>query len=279
VHPDADQARAGYESRNPSYCDPYPKPELLVAVSHFEALCGFADPAVTAEVLTELRVAALQPVITALRSTEPSTALAGALAHLLGWPEARRADLVNEVVASGHPMAMRLAKGHPRDIGVVVGMLLNHVSLEPGQAIFMPAGNVHAYLNGVAVEIMGASDNVLRAGLTTKRVDPAELMRLVRYEVLSDPLFPAQPLGPGLAAWRPPVPEFTLFRGRSSRQAPVTLPGDGPRIVLCVSGTASLRGGGAPTTIGAGHGVFLGAHEPAVEVCGDADVFQASTAA
>src|SRR5690606_3738536 len=128
-----------------------------------------------------------------------------ALALLLNWPAERRAALVDAVTATGHPLAVRLAQQYPGDIGAVAALLLNHGRLAPGEAVFMPAGNVHAYLGGASVEIMGASDNVLRAGLTVKQIDPPELMRLVRYEVLDDPRFPATPVGPGLTAWRPPV--------------------------------------------------------------------------
>jgi mannose-6-phosphate isomerase len=202
-------------------------------------------------------------------------ALSHALALLLNWPQSQRPELVGAVSATGHPLAERLAEQYPGDIGVVVALLLNHVRLEPGEAIFMPAGNVHAYLRGAGVEIMGASDNVLRAGLTVKPVDAPELMRLVRYEVLDEPRFPPTVLGPGLTAWRPPVGEFGLVRAIATAGAPVTLPGGGPRIVLGLRGAASLQPGDASVTLRPGHAVFLGADEPAVEVTGDAEVYQA----
>ena len=74
---------------------------------------------------------------------------------------------------------------------MLVALLLNHVRLAPGEAIWMPAGNLHAYLRGAGVEIMAASDNVLRGGLTPKRVDVDELLRVLRFEVLDDPVLPA----------------------------------------------------------------------------------------
>jgi mannose-6-phosphate isomerase len=275
VHPDAAAAREGFGIRA-GYTDPYPKPELLVALTGFEALCGFRDPAHTADELADLRVPALVPVVETLRTGEVAQRLRAAMSLLLGWPAPERAALVADVVATGHPLTVRLAQRHPADVGVVVALLLNHLRLRPGDAVFMPAGNVHAYLGGAGVEIMGASDNVLRAGLTVKPVDPAELLRLVRYEVLADPIFPATAIGPGLTAWRPPVEEFTLVRGTPPADAPVTLPGDGPRVATCLRGVAALQAGGSAVTLRAGRAVFLAAGEPPLTVTGDTVVFQAS---
>jgi mannose-6-phosphate isomerase len=279
VHPDAEQAEAGFAAGSSSYTDPYPKPELLVAVTPFEALCGFRDPDETADELAGLAVPALAPVVSALRAGSPEQRLRQALSLLLCWPEAELGGLVTDVAATGHPLAVRLAAHFPGDIGIVVALLLNHLQLAPGEAVFMPAGNVHAYLSGAGVEIMGASDNVLRAGLTPKHIDAAELMRLVRYEVLPDPRFPSTPLGPGLLEWSPPVREFRLVSGRPAADAgAVQLPGGGPRIVVCLRGEARLCAGPATLTLSPGRAAFVAAEEPAVEVTGDADVYQASPA-
>jgi mannose-6-phosphate isomerase len=272
VHPDTDQAQAGYALSPGTYTDPYPKPELLVAVTPFEALCGFRDPSAAADELASLGVPALAPVVELLCAGEADARLRAALRALLTWPAQAREDLMAAVAASGHPLGARLAVQFPGDIGAVVALLLNHVRLAPGDAVFMPAGNVHAYVYGCGVEIMGASDNVLRAGLTVKGLDPAELMRIVRYEVLEDPVFPATVLGPGLTGWSPPVDEFRLVRATG----PATLPNGGPRVVVCMRGVASLRSGDEQVLLAAGASVFVGADEPPVEVAGDADVFQAS---
>jgi mannose-6-phosphate isomerase len=280
VHPDAAQARAGFDREEAAapairtYSDPYPKPELLVALTPFEALCGFRDPDVIAAELDGLGVAALSSVIEALRTGSVAQRLERALAMLLDWPVATRGDLVSSVVAA-HPLARRLASDYPADLGVVVALLLNHCHLRPGEAVFMPAGNVHAYLHGAGVEIMAASDNVLRCGLTGKHVDAAELRRIVRYEVLADPIYAPTVLGPGLTGWRPPVAEFSLVRAVVSAGAAVTLPGEGPRIVICVRGEATLR---ADTTsvLPSGRAVYIAADAPSLDVSGDAEIFQAT---
>jgi mannose-6-phosphate isomerase len=140
----------------------------------------------------------------------------------------------------------------------------------------MPAGNLHAYLHG-AGEIMAASDNVLRGGLTPKHIDPAELMRVLRYETLAQPLFAPVTLGPGVVCWQPGVAEFVLVRASVAEGASVRLPGTGPRIVLCVRGAAQLYAGTTPRRpLPAGEAVFVAANEPPIEVSGDGVVFQAA---
>jgi mannose-6-phosphate isomerase len=269
AHPDAAQAAEGHARDPGTYADPYHKPELLVALDEFEALCGFRDPLATAELLAGLDVAALLPLVDVLHGK----GLRGAVELLLGLPPAERVSLVDSV-AGAHPLAGDLAARYPGDVGVVLALLLNHVTLRPGEAVFMPAGNLHAYLRGLGVEVMAASDNVLRGGLTPKKVDPPELMRLLRYEVLDDPVVRPVSAGEGLVTWPTPVPEFSLVRAVPAPSA--TLPGAGPRIVVCVAGTARLRTGESSLLLGSGEAVFVTPEEPPVTVTGDATVFQAS---
>jgi mannose-6-phosphate isomerase len=275
VHPDADQAAAGFAAEEAAgvrasernYVDSSHKPELLVAVEPFEALCGFRDPRASASLLESLGVTAFAPAIAALHRGD----LRAGLELLLTSPP----ELVAELVATGQPLAARLGAQYPTDPGVAVALLLNQVTLQPDEAVFMPAGNLHAYLSGFGVEVMAASDNVLRGGLTPKRVDVPELLRLVRYEVLEDPVVRPVRLAPGLLTWPAPVAEFALVKA----VGPAVLPGHGPRIVCCLRGPAGLSTGGAWQSLGGGEAVFVGASEPAVRVDGsDAVVVQAAPA-
>jgi mannose-6-phosphate isomerase len=275
AHPDAEQARAGHATDPTTYVDAYHKPELLVAVEPFEALCGFRHPNASAELLDRLGVPALAPVVAALRTGSVVDRLRAAVRLLMHWPAPERADLVAAVRAAGPALAARLADLYPDDIGVIVALLLNHVWLRPGDAVFMPAGNLHAYLGGVGVEIMAASDNVLRGGLTPKRVDPPELLRVLRYEVLADPVLRPEPVGPGLSTWSTPAAEFRLVRADLTADG-TTLPGAGPRIVVCLGGKAGLAPGGV--TLAPGEAVFVPAAAPPVRASGPAVVFQASVA-
>lgn len=256
AHPDADQARAGHAADPVNYVDPYHKPELLVALSEFEALCGFRDPVESAAALAAFGVPALEPVVAALR-TGPA-GLREAVRLLLSWPEAERAGLVAGVLsaeAAGPDavLARALAVDYPADPGVLVALLLHHVWLAPGEAIWMPAGNLHAYLRGTGVEIMAASDNVLRGGLTPKRVDVDELLRVLRFEVLGEPVVAPVPVAPGVVTWPVPVEDFALHRVEvAAGDAGVRLALPGPRVVLCRAGKLAVDDGVGTVTLGPG---------------------------
>ncbi|SCE68854.1 mannose-6-phosphate isomerase, class I [Micromonospora chokoriensis] len=287
AHPDAEQARAGYaaEEGRPegerNYSDPHHKPELLVALTPFEALCGFRDPTESAEALAAFGVPELEPVVAALR-TGPA-GLRTAVRTLLGWPVAERAALLDSVLASpadgpDAELVHRLAKAYPADPGALVALLLHHVRLVPGEGIWMPAGNLHAYLSGCGVEIMAASDNVLRGGLTPKRVDVDELLRVLRFEVLDDPVRAAQPVGPGVEWWPVPVDDFALHHVRVDAAVPtVTLPLPGPRVVLCGGGSITVDdGAGAVTLVSGQAAIGTAAGEP-LRISGVGDAYVATS--
>ncbi|MEV4509506.1 mannose-6-phosphate isomerase, class I [Dactylosporangium sp. NPDC049525] len=283
AHPTLAQARAAHAAGHPSYVDGWHKPEMLVALTDFDALCGFRDPAVTAADLAALGVAGLEETVGALRQDDKAAALHDAVRGLLGKPDAR---LVEEVVAAcaarggAYSLAVELAERYPGDAGVIVAMLLNRVRLRQGEAVWMPAGNLHAYLRGVGVEIMAASDNVLRGGLTPKHVDVEELLRVLRFEVLDDPVTRPVDVAPGLVTWPVPVEDFTLHRalvGPGGGAAAVRLPGGGPRIVLCVRGAVRIDDGVVPVTLAAGQAAFAPATRRELAVSGEGDVFQAAT--
>jgi mannose-6-phosphate isomerase len=284
AHPDAAQARAGYAAGNPSYVDPYHKPELLVAVSEFVALCGFRAPEVSARALHALGVPALEPVVAGLAGPGPvEERLRAAVTALLTWPVAGRAELVSAVAAAGPGEVPELATRYPDDLGVVVSLLLNRVVLAPGEAIWMPAGNLHSYLRGTGVEVMVASDNVLRGGFTPKRVDVNELLRVLRFEVLAEPVrrpVPVgpgadPPVGPGVETWPVPVPDFALHRVtvRGDRRE---VPAAGPRIALCLSGEVGVDDGAGAVTLVAGEAAFATAGSSRLAIAGHGEVFVAA---
>lgn len=281
AHPDSAQAAAGFAAQEAAgiprdaphriYVDPYHKPELLVAVEEFEALCGFREPDDAASALESFGVESLAPVVRALRTGTPQQRLRTATELLTGWPEADRAGLVSSVATAASRMStseaglvVDLAGRYPDDVGVLVALLLNHVRLSPHEAVWMPAGNLHTYLVGVGVEIMAASDNVLRGGLTPKHVDVPALREVLRYEVLSEPVLRPVTVAPGLLTWRVPVEEFVLHEAVLGSDRPdVTLPAGGPRIVLCLRGAARLHTRRAPAgvEVGAGQAVFVPASD------------------
>lgn len=274
AHPDTDQAAAGYAAEQAAgvpwnaphrrYVDPYHKPELLVAVRAFRALCGFQEPAESAELLAG--VAPLAPVVATLRTGD----LRGAVRWLMEHPEP--AELVR-AAADVSDLGEELAAAYPRDVGVVVALLLNQLTLKPGEAIFMPAGNLHAYLGGVGVEIMAASDNVLRGGLTRKYVDVPELLRVLRFEPLPDPVRRPVRVGPGVETWPAPAAEFALHRIRLAGDVErVALGEPGPRTVVCLAG--EVRAG--DLRLRPGEAGFAAAAERPLVLSGAGEVYVAS---
>jgi len=249
VHPDREQAAAGYAAeeaagvplgaRERNYGDPNHKPELLVALGEMTALSGFRP-------LDDARRDLLLLVRSArLRGEEPGAAALEGVAELLrdaprvdGRDPApaesiRRRFLervfscdpgVSAALAAVDPTGIadmdperaaalaELVRAYPGDPGVLVSLLLHLVRLAPGEALFLGARQMHAYQSGVGVEVMAASDNVLRAGLTRKHVDIAELCRVVDTGELEDPRFPHRRIAHGLIEWAPSVPDFRLMR-------------------------------------------------------------------
>lgn len=217
THPTREQARSGFareeaagidvDSPTRLYRDPSDKPEMLVALGDFEALCGFAD---TAGTLTRLRAMGWHDEAAILAER-------GTLGYLR-WSFAHRSapDL-----ALAPRWLLRIADLHPNDPGLRVAPLLNHVVLRAGEALCLPAGNLHAYLHGTGLEVMSSSDNVVRAGFTTKHVDVDELLNIVDVAPLASPV--VRPDRDG-AWWRYRSPSHTFDVARVER---ATVPADG----------------------------------------------------
>ncbi|MDT4942440.1 MAG: mannose-6-phosphate isomerase [Pseudonocardiales bacterium] len=277
VHPTLEQARAGFareeaqgipqDAPHRNYKDANHKPELLCALTPFDALCGFRPVPDTIDLLAELALPDLGFLADRLRGDDP---LRAAFTAVLEHPDIEPvvAALTARVAgaADGPLYATRLgAQDAPGDVGVVLTLLLNYVRLAPGEAIYLGAGNVHAYLRGTGVEIMASSDNVLRCGLTPKHIDVPELLRITDFTSLADPLWPA--VG---GRFEMPVHDFALTR--IEVDGSTGLHDDGPCIVLCTSGSVSV--GDVP--VRPGHAAFVPAGE-AITITGVGEVFVAST--
>ena len=270
AHPNRQQAQAGFDVEDErgipvdadhrSYRDRNHKPELVCALEPFTAFCGFRPPSTAAELLDSLNVPDLSPAIGFLREAKAEQALR----WLLERPPSAGAEIAHDVAAAcakpgsfpnERRWAVRIGQQHPGDIGVAIALMLNLVELSPGQALYLGAGNLHVYLQGVAVEIMANSDNVLRGGLTPKHVDVPALLEVVDFRVHEVPV--TTPDGP-FFTFRPPVPDFCLTRihvDGETRCQPV-----GPEIVLCASGEVSAAGcevtGGGAMWLPAGTGEY-----------------------
>lgn len=258
VHPDRRQAERGFAAGR-GYRDSWPKPEILCALSEVHALCGIrgdgAGPLA--------RIPSLRPVAEALAGGD----VAAAVRTLLTWPDPQTA--VAEA-ATVEPYAS-LAARHPGDMGVVVAMLMNEVRLAPGQALFIPPRVPHVYLRGTGVELMAASDNTLRAGLTAKHVDVPELLAVASFE----PAAPCvvEPVRRGREdVYAAPVEEFGLSRV----EAPARLAAGGPQLLLCTDGAVGLCRDGRAIELRRGEAAFAGHRGGPIELTGAGTVFRAS---
>lgn len=288
VHPDLAQARAGYEDEerrgvpldapHRNYKDANHKPELVCALTDFDGLCGFRAPAETADLLDGLGVASLKPYVDLLRAHPEDAALREVLTAILTADPEEMSHTVTETAAACDRLggAYRpyadIAHHYPGDPGVLAAMLLNHVRLQPGEALYLGAGIPHAYLNGLGVEIMANSDNVLRCGLTPKHVDVPELLRIVRFEAGDPGILRPEASPDGEEVYDTPIDEFRLSRyvlPEGAGAHDLTLPT--PQILLCTAGT--VRAG--EHELAPGRSVFVPAHEKA-EVSGTGTLFRAT---
>lgn len=298
AHPTLAQAREGFAkeerlsvSRSAptrNYKDDNHKPELVVALTPFSALCGFRPLSSTRPLIAELDLPVITEALTPRANETSEQTLQRAFTRWLSAPAGENAPLVsaiahraselvhgNSAFAAELGWLARLAALHPGDAGCVCALLLNLIELSPGQALYLPAGNLHAYLRGAAIEIMANSDNVLRGGLTSKHVDVAELLRVLDFsEAAVRPLEP-RARGPSEVFYATPAEEFELSSFELTGELAVQ-PSRGPEILLVTRGEVSLRAGEHALTLPRGQSAFLPARVAAYSLCGDATVFRAS---
>src|SRR3954466_962149 len=294
AHPTTAQAEAGYAAEEAAgvpkddptrtFKDPFHKPELLLALSTFEALCGFRPVEESLHCLAKLQLPEVKPTIAALARG----GLRAAIPQLLALPADRRTELVEAVAAKAASVgaahdpefintyrgAASLAETYPADPGVVISLMCNHLKLAPGEAVFLPAGNLHAYLSGAGIEVMASSDNVLRGGLTHKHVDLAALIEVLDFADGRVPvLHPV--LGPGGLRYPVPVEEFDLTRVQLDAQTGV-LTSRGPQVLVCTEGEAELTSSEDTLALGKGAAAFVPAGAQ-ITTSGPAVLYRATT--
>lgn len=294
AHPSPEQARAGFARENAvgialddptrNYKDDSHKPELIVALSDtFEALCGFRDVSETIaqlELLTQANIQACQPTSALSQFISELGLQEDPLGWALNW--ALTSDeahaLVSEISVAGtvarDNLLTELATDYPGDPGIIVALLLNRVTLSRGQALYLPAGNMHAYIRGFGVELMAASDNVLRGGLTTKHVDVPELLSVVSTAVMPVPYLLPQIQGDGVEVFLPDVPDFALAH-ISGTDLDAHLNLTRHSIAICTSGQITLTGHHSKITLKQGEIVCVTADEGTVKLSGTGELFAA----
>lgn len=298
------QAGIPVGSPSRSYQDHFHKPEMIVAITRFEGMAGFRDVEKTARILRLLEHPWADRVAKELGSAPPFQALHTVVSEILDQRGDGLRQLVSEVASAaaaaeerGHQsfrtsgrmyldrasverestrlfaQTASLARKYPADPGVLVTLLLNHVVLSPGEAMFLDAGVVHAYSSGFGVEIMASSDNVVRAGLTPKHVDVPELLQIANFTPMPAPLWEPTAVSAHTLTYRPPVAEFALTVAREPGDR---LPSEGPRMLLCLDGELVVTGAHTRHDLRRGQTLFVPDADGAIALEGDGTVAVAS---
>lgn len=295
VHPSRAQAEEGFARENRAgialdapertYKDDWPKPEILIALDEFHTLSGFRDPKRTAALFAGLGVAdELASVIGPLTERKGAAAMAEVFLDVLSL-DGERARLSELVCAaamkhkdSGGELGkfaqtvLDLDEVFPGDHGILAALLMNRVVLAPGEAVYVPAGRMHAHLRGTGVEVMANSDNVIRGGLTPKHVDVGELVKVVEFDAGDPVITRPVAVGHGIDLYPADCPEFAVWRVHCGEA--VTLPGAGSaRVLLQVEGHSRLESTAQQLELARGQAAFLAADEADPTISGDGLAF------
>lgn len=300
AHPDKVQAERGFAQEealgiprtadNRNYKDPNHKPEIICALSPFTAMCGFREQAEIAKLLSLLDLAELKDSLEAIRKLDTRTAYQNFLRILFELPQETRLILTEnlqaripelEIIQPTYAREWRLLKQlcslYPGDSGIISPLYLNVITLQPGEALFLPAGILHAYVQGLGVELMANSDNVLRGGLTPKYIDVDELLKILRFEPFKPEILSPLKSENGHHIYPSPVYEFSLFRIDLTEDAPQEIKPGKPTILFIFEGSVQIASPLEGTELRKGMSVFLPAKRELLILTGSAQIFGATT--
>lgn len=266
AHPDLRQAREGFQRENArkipldapnrNYIDDNHKPECICALSRFWALSRFRKIPAMLAYLEKLDLRQLTTEFTAFKRQPNANGLKRFYTALMSLPQGRQKEVIHEALDSALRFAaedpvfkwmLRLADGYSADIGVLSPILLNLICLEPGQAIFLDAGELHAYLEGLGIELMANSDNVLRGGLTSKHADIPELLRILKFEGHDIQRLEPQESTADELVYPSPAREFVLSVIKLRPGARYRSPAHRSiEILICTQGALAVTDSGSP---------------------------------
>ena len=282
AHPTMAQAQEGFarenalgialDAPNRNYKDAFHKPELIFALSdEFDALCGFRSADAIRSMLESTLGGIASPMLERIDGDE-------SLRSVFEWLITRGVGvdaLVHAVSAAAGASSPELAtvallaEHYPGDPGIVISLMLNRVTLKAGEALYLPAGNIHAYLSGLGIELMASSDNVLRGGLTPKHIDVSELLSVLDFRPLPVPYLMPESPSAGVRVFRPSGADFALLVIEADTTQALT----GPAIALCLDGDFTLTGG---VRLSRGSAVYI-ADEPRLDIEGSGRLVLATT--
>jgi mannose-6-phosphate isomerase len=296
VHPTRDEAKDGFEKENAlgirldaperNYLDRNHKPEMFCALEPFECLAGFRSIGQIATELRSLRLTTFAEEIDNIGQSRSIDGLKRLFESMMLLESERKELFVREVVEKAaaskgvrYRWIVELNRQYPGDIGVVSPLFLKLLHLRPGQAVYLEPGTVHAYLRGVAIELMSNSDNVVRGGLSVRHVDILEFLKILQFN--ESPVEPINPkkLSRGAEVYEIPTSDFCLYRIRLNRG--VKYESSGKRaveILICTRGKTVLRGGAGneDLVVHRGDSFLVPANSPSYSIEGGGILFKAT---
>jgi mannose-6-phosphate isomerase len=298
AHPSASQAQEGYKRENGqgipldspqrNYKDPNHKPECICALTPFWALHGFREIPEIITLADHLQINSMEPFLNILKSRPDEGGLKSFFRQLMTLSADKKKHLALNAADNANKLKQKndvyrwiktLSESYPEDIGVLSPLYLNLVRLEPGQALFLPAAELHAYLEGVGIELMANSDNVLRGGLTPKHIDVAELIEVLDFGERVPNLLTRQPGNVGELVYVCPAKEFALSVIQVNSDTGYTSPRErSVEILLCTAGTCKIKdlGSRKEMALKKGHTVIVPAAAFAYSLNGNATIYKAA---
>ena len=298
AHPNREQARNGFDRENHedipltapnrNYKDDRHKPECICALTPFWAMEGFRPVSDTVALLSAACPVSLADAIEFLKQNPNRNGLQRFFEALMTLPEHKIQQVIDETAANAAENESKndefrwistLYDLYPEDIGILSPILLNLVCLQPGEALFLNSGEMHAYLEGSGIEIMANSDNVLRGGLTTKHVDVEELMRVLNFQPHALDILSPQNALACEKVYPTPAEEFALSVIQVDEAcAYLTNKINGPEILLCTNGAGEIFWNQADETmaINPGDSVLIPASLESYRISGRAEIYKAA---
>jgi mannose-6-phosphate isomerase len=284
AHPAKEAARLGFERENAAgipldafqrnYKDAMHKPEIMVALGDFSALLGFRSMEDIRHLAELLGVSPYRRLVSQARGD-----LRTFFQSLMSFPEKEKliADICSaagEQKGGLFEWILRLQDAYPGDIGVAAPLYMNILEMKEGEAIYLDAGKIHAYLGGLGIELMANSDNVLRGGLSSKHIDLKELCDVLDFSAFNPKIFAPVRSAEGGVIYRPPVDEFMLSRLDLPDGTGLELENtDSCEILLCTGG--SLRAEGV-FDLKPGDSLFVTADQRHYALEGEGTLFRAA---
>ena len=298
AHPNKEQAGQGFARENElgipldaphrNYRDDNHKPEIICALTPFWALNGFRKIEETLSLLEEARIPGLVEIVLFLRSHPNRDGLKKFFNHLMTTDSGKQRKIVEQAVNYAEKRTheepvwtwmIKLNEEYPGDMGVLSPIFLNLIRLEPQQAMYLPAGELHGYLEGVGIELMANSDNVLRGGLTPKHIDVQELLAVLNFTDGEVNILSPENLTPGEAIYSTEAEEFVLSVIKINKAAPFSSPRDrSVEMLMCTEGEVSvtdLRAGDI-TRLNRGISIIVPAAVEQYSIEGDGILYKAA---